>query len=344
MNQITLSLVAPVYNVDRYLNECVDSILPQLDDHMELILVDDGSTDRSGEICDSYAKQSSNIKVIHQSNAGVSVARNRGMEIANGKWIGFIDSDDWLAPDFISTFLKNVEEDTDVFFYRHIEVIKGKKVEREKTGIKIHIGEDDFKRLIHAGFNRDLSGNIDYYKVKPATPCKIYSRDVLQKSHANFPVGLKTGEDLIFNLQVYQHASKGMYVNDALYYHRVWENSVSQKYDPKATEAYSLLQRELEKWVQRIGETEKYQTDLTDKAMLSLGFCCMLQFCHPDNPALYKNRREQFMTTRNSKIYDEACKCVNLNHFKLKKRLLFVFIKYRFFFAISCLCKLQQMI
>lgn len=105
---IALSIIVPVYNVEKYLSKCIDSILNQTFSNYELILIDDGSTDNSGSICDRYAKLDTRIKVIHQNNKGLSCARNVGIDIAKGKYIGFVDSDDWIEPKMYETLLKNI--------------------------------------------------------------------------------------------------------------------------------------------------------------------------------------------------------------------------------------------
>ena len=94
-----ISVIIPVYNVEPYLRQCVDSVLSQTYQNIEIILVDDGSTDSSGIICDDYAHKHNNLKVIHKKNAGLSEARNSGLEVANGSYIAFIDSDDWISKD-----------------------------------------------------------------------------------------------------------------------------------------------------------------------------------------------------------------------------------------------------
>lgn len=99
-----ISIVIPVYNVEKYLPQCLDSVLSQIYTNYEVILVDDGSPDRSGAICDAYAQKDSRFRVIHQNNAGVSVARNNGIEQAAGEWVTFIDSDDWVEPHYLSNF------------------------------------------------------------------------------------------------------------------------------------------------------------------------------------------------------------------------------------------------
>ena len=105
-----ISIIVPIYNVEQYLRECVDSILAQSYQNLEIILVDDGSPDRCGAICDEYAAADPRIKVIHKVNGGLSDARNAGLEVATGDYIGFVDSDDWIAPDMFSYLLKGLEE------------------------------------------------------------------------------------------------------------------------------------------------------------------------------------------------------------------------------------------
>ncbi len=109
-DEIKISVIVPVYNVERYLHRCIDSILAQTLKEFELILIDDGTPDRSGAICDEYAARDNRISVIHQANAGVSAARNAGLEVAEGTWATFIDSDDWVAPEYLETIYKAVTE------------------------------------------------------------------------------------------------------------------------------------------------------------------------------------------------------------------------------------------
>ena len=98
-----ISVIVPIYNVEAYLEKCIESILSQDYTPLEIILVNDGATDGSGEICDKYAKQYENITALHKKNGGLSSARNAGMEIMQGEYVSFIDSDDYIAPDMIST-------------------------------------------------------------------------------------------------------------------------------------------------------------------------------------------------------------------------------------------------
>ena len=105
-----LSIIVPVYKVEKYLPKCLDSILAQTFTDFELILIDDGSPDRCGDICDEYAAKDDRLIVIHQENKGVSAARNAGLDIARGEYIGFVDSDDWIEPEMYETMLATAKE------------------------------------------------------------------------------------------------------------------------------------------------------------------------------------------------------------------------------------------
>lgn len=121
MNDL-ISVIIPVYKVEEYLNQCIDSVLNQTYKNLEIILVDDGSPDNCGRICDEYSLTDSRIKVIHQSNKGLSEARNAGLDIAAGEWIGFVDSDDWIHSEMYELLLRQaLENDLDIVCCDYIE-------------------------------------------------------------------------------------------------------------------------------------------------------------------------------------------------------------------------------
>ncbi len=113
-NKPKISVIVPVYNVEEYLNRCVESILDQTFEDFELILIDDGSSDNSGSLCDEFAKNNSNIKVLHLENGGPARARNKGIEIATGEYIGFADSDDYCHPNQFEKLYQNAKNNSDI--------------------------------------------------------------------------------------------------------------------------------------------------------------------------------------------------------------------------------------
>lgn len=106
----TISVIVPVYNAEKYLDRCVESIVAQTYKNLEIILVDDGSTDNSPAICDAWAKKDSRIRVIHKKNGGVSSARNAGLDACTGDYIGFADADDWMEPDMYEVLIGNAKD------------------------------------------------------------------------------------------------------------------------------------------------------------------------------------------------------------------------------------------
>lgn len=145
-----ISIIVPVYNVEKYLEKCVRSILAQTFTDFELILVDDGSPDSSGAMCDQFAEQDQRVKVIHKENGGLSDARNAGIEIATGEYLGFVDSDDYIADDMYELLYTNiVKEDADLSICGIYDVYEGKEpVEKQQQYIvldKVAKNENDFR-------------------------------------------------------------------------------------------------------------------------------------------------------------------------------------------------------
>ena len=185
-----LSIIIPVYNVEQYLNQCVDSILNQKLDSFEIILVDDGSPDNSGKICDEYAKKDARIRVIHKENGGLSMARNTGIDAAEGEYIIFIDSDDWWNPEVsVKSMLDAVKacSATDMFLFSSLDYVEGlgyfKRAEHERlASISTDTVSDYYKGLLQ-------NGNLE---VSAAT--KILKTSFIRDNKLYFKAGIK-GED-----------------------------------------------------------------------------------------------------------------------------------------------------
>lgn len=139
-----ISIVIPIYNTEQYLDKCVDSVLNQTYKNLEVILVDDGSTDDSGKICDYYAAKDQRVVIIHQRNQGNNVARKNGVKIANGDYVGFVDSDDWIEPDMYQCMVDNIKKNNadivSVGFILKI-VIKQKSTMTRLTQIYTKLGK-----------------------------------------------------------------------------------------------------------------------------------------------------------------------------------------------------------
>lgn len=187
-----LSIIVPVYNVEEYLPKCIDSILVQTFTDFELILIDDGSPDRCGEICDEYAAKDSRIVVIHQKNQGVSAARNAGLDIAKGTYIGFVDSDDWIEPELYQTAIRTAETPYDIISFG-IQYIEGDRIGGGLDPDAEYTQEELLSDLV-AQPSQLGCGVVN----------KLYRRSLLRG--VRFPIGFPMCEDRIFLFGAYSTA------------------------------------------------------------------------------------------------------------------------------------------
>lgn len=211
-----ISIIVPVYNVEKYIRRCVDSILEQTYTRLEIILVDDGSTDKSGIICDEYMQKDARIVVIHKSNGGLSSARNAGLDIAGGEYIGFVDSDDYIEPDmFFELYMRCVHENLDLAAARFVENVDGKDALMSLSGdFRIFDG----KKMLEI----NILGN-EKYIVTNSVWDRLYTKKLIGKSR--FPEGRKY-EDICFSTYIFLKAKRCGYLDKVLYHYTVRSDSI----------------------------------------------------------------------------------------------------------------------
>lgn len=209
-----ISIIIPVYNVEKYLTQCIDSILSQTYTDWELILIDDGSIDQSGKICDEYANRDDRIKVIHKKNEGVSKARNTGITLSNGEYICFIDSDDWIDTNYLQNF-KIQEQQCDFYFsgawYDTYGKIYSYKKYSEKFCKNKYEIRDEF-------FNQNLLSNGYPWG-------KLYKTQIIKENELRFNENLNINEDHIFVFQYFSYINTLYITNTAGYHYTVFDNS-----------------------------------------------------------------------------------------------------------------------
>lgn len=204
-----ISIVVPVYNSAKYLEECIDSLLAQTYEPYEIILVDDGSFDGSGKICDEFATRYSHIKVIHKENGGVSSARNKGIEVAKGSYLIFVDADDALNPKMLEFYSLYMDKGG-VPICNFGGINENGSINSEKE-VLMNVGIETAEH-----FMRIFS---DDYINPPWN--KLYDLRILKRYNIIFPENVSLGEDLLFNLKYLQFSPKKYYIcTDALYYYR----------------------------------------------------------------------------------------------------------------------------
>lgn len=215
-----ISIIVPVYNVEKYLEKCVDSILNQTFKDFEVILVDDGSPDNSGTICDQYAEADSRVRVIHKENGGLSSARNAGIDVARGKYLGFIDSDDYIAEDMYELLYNNiVREKADLSICGIYDVYDDKKI-IEKERIQQTVSSLEAMKIIFEG------NNISVHAVN-----KLYKRGLF--SGVRYPVG-KYHEDSFIIVDLLDRCNNVVIDSQQKYYYLHRSESINtEKFTPK---------------------------------------------------------------------------------------------------------------
>lgn len=236
------SIIIPIYNMEQHLVRCLDSIVNQTYNDLEIILINDGSTDSSASICDSYAQKDKRIKVIHQSNAGVSATRNAGLNNATGDYISFIDPDDWIETDTyerLNSYLENRDIDILRFnAYRKGELLNPLPFAGEYAGERLDkevmlplIGAEEFGGMF-------ILGVLWLHVVK---------RELIESNNIRFNQQLRRCEDRLFTLTSFLHAKNALFVDDILYHYEVYDESLSNKYDPLRWQQELIYLDELQK-------------------------------------------------------------------------------------------------
>lgn len=194
-HDMLISIIVPVYNAQHYLHRCIESILCQSFSDFELILINDGSSDASGSICDEFAQKDSRIQVLHQSNSGVSVARNTGIKNSKGHFICFVDADDCLESDYLQNFSPQTNSDAPDI------IIQGLKIYSPKEGIEEKIC---FPEIQPSSLSSVLNKKLIQFR---GPYCKLFKACIINKYHLSFPSSLQYGEDSIFYLNYLSHCS-----------------------------------------------------------------------------------------------------------------------------------------
>lgn len=212
MSDVLVSLIVPIYNVEDYLAECLDSILGQTYKDIQVILVDDGSTDHSYNICKDYQTKDERIKIMHKENGGLASSRNAGLQAVEGEWVGFIDSDDVIEPDFVEKMLLRLRQtgaDVAVCGFERYDDGTGKVYKKEMMGGTWNVLESgEFGEMLY---------------VNPGVCNKLFNANLFH--NVRF-VELRLAEDLIFTVDLLEQMPKFVRVKEVLYHYRVRNGSI----------------------------------------------------------------------------------------------------------------------
>lgn len=246
-----ISVIVPVYNMEKYLKRCVDSILVQTYRQLEIILVDDGSTDTSPVICDDYAVKDKRIRVIHKENGGLSDARNAGLAIATGNYIGFVDSDDWIEPDMYKDMYEAVVKNrAQMAVCRYAEIYPDRIIDGSCNDVVV-LSRDEVLDIFICEHSQ--------YKIYNSVWSKLFQRELI--GDTKFPKG-RNSEDIVFTTKAFCRLKCCVYIDKAYYnYVKEREGSIMNSFAGDR-----MLNDEIPFWREHIACIHQVKEELGNKA------------------------------------------------------------------------------
>ena len=320
-----VSIIVPIFNAEKYLSECIDSILNQTYKNIEIILIDDGSTDKSAQICDAYTAKDKRAAVVHKTNEGVSAARNDGLKAANGQFVMFVDSDDWIDPETCDIAVRVMEESgADVVMWTYISENSGNQSRKIIFGSDTVFEGADVKEKLH----RRLFGLMGKELAHPEyadSLCpvwgKLYKKEIILNNNASF-VDLSeigTYEDGLFNIEVFSQVLKAVYLNKCLYHYRKENSSsVTSVYRKDLFEKWYHLFDLMQEYIDKNCLPDDYQTALNNRIALSiLGLGLNIMSCDCRAVEKIKMIKKIIKSDRYKKAYKDLCFTYFPGHWKL---------------------------
>ena len=307
---IRFSILVPVYNVEKYIKECLDSIVNQTFGDYELILIDDGSTDGSGKICDEYAAKYANIKTVHQSNKGLLFSRRLAFSLASGEYCVVVDSDDFIANNMLELLNNCINQySPDMIIIGAHKYFEGKTYLHKKPicqGNRL-FNQNDKAELYEKLLSRELSNTLW---------TKICKRSILDSDddYSNY-YDVSMGEDLLQTLPLITAANTVYYLNEKLYYYRTNPASLTQKFNPLCINSLDKVNKKLDEylpiWKLEFGEKLagfRYMIDVYDI------------FCSAVKAHNKKSVREMTDFFENSQYFQEKYKSADLSKLSARQR------------------------
>lgn len=319
-----VSIVVPVFNAEKYLDECISSIVRQSYDNIEVILIDDGSSDNSPIICDTWKKKDKRIVVIHRKNSGVSATRNLGLSISNGDYIAFIDADDWVDKNYIETLVNNIEENKSDICICGINRVAANGVTK--------LAED--KGLIDG--NDFLLGVLKVRNGFGVCYAKIYKSNIARSS--SFSEALTVGEDALYNLGVSNHVKCVSILDAALYNYRVHSESVVRRYNERYVDSYYRSMESARSSLAHALRDKSISEAFYDYIAFHVMLVAVNYCCNPKN----SHKRKSLKSLYKLNLFRTGIEKSHLGTFPKSKQIVLFSLKHRLYGLCIFLCSLRQ--
>ncbi len=308
-----ISVIIPVYNAEPYLRRCIDSVLASACGDFEIILINDGSTDKSLTICNEYAGRDRRIRLITQENQGVSAARNRGIGEALGEWLIFLDADDFITGDFLSMADRPEYRQTDLILFRFAtcacdvavtDCCREASKDRGNISACRYEGKEMHRLIRRILVPRPLAENcaLDF-----RTPCaRVYRKSILEQYSIRFSPDIKIGEDLLFNLEYQLRAKSCVFIPGTVYFYAVHGDSSSHHFNSGLHENHARLLQAVRDVLDKCGMYSSLEEDFYSYALENLTYVLIWEIFSPHSPRTYRESRRLCREMRQNRIYREA--------------------------------------
>lgn len=340
-----VSVIIPVYNVEKYLQRCINSLTDQSLEDIEIILVDDASSDLSPEICDAASQKDLRIKVIHKQNEGAGMARNAALKIASGEYIGFVDSDDFVDRDMFKTLVEKAEKYNSELVMSGVIYVDGSMFSKEgERTVKTYFDrdtqfetEEDLKKL-RMGIIGALPDDEDDSKYGMSIWKNLFRRDVIEKYNIVFQSEREMlSEDSLFMIDYISCIKKATGINEVFYNYCRNGDSISKSYKKDRFEKSLVFVREVEERFKKDIAPEEYQIYINRFWQAMCRVICSQEIMHKD-PDLTKRLKDVCTDT----LTVEVLKSYPIYKLPLKQSVFAYCMKYRLYFLMKVLVKLRS--
>lgn len=336
---IDISFIIPVYNAETSIQRCIESLLGQ-DVNKEILLVDDGSSDESVNIINTYVQMYDRIKLIQQEHLGAAEARNKGIQSAQGKWVCFVDSDDYLYENCMKKVIENVPFDMQIIYTDYAKERGNNIVEYRYQAKKKFFDGSDFDAFKHAELNKCKCPD----GLQIFTPwAKLFNREFLIQNDIHFVAGVRKSHDVLFNFCAVDKANKGLYIPTLTYVYSYNEASLCNKYIDGVINDYMKQQSVMLDVLKSDRDRTQFINDFYIRCIVNFLYAIQIDFAHKNNSKPYKERREDFLKCREKDVYKQAFDNVDVSAFSLKEKMFFIIAKKKFFWISQVIVRMYNM-
>ncbi|MGN0485178.1 MAG: glycosyltransferase family 2 protein [Lachnospiraceae bacterium] len=337
MAQPLISIIVPVYKVpEQYLKKCIESIMEQTLKEIEILLIDDGSPDQCGALCDSYAEQDNRIKVIHKKNGGLSSARNAGFQAAAGDWIMFVDGDDWIEPDMCKAMYHlGIEKDVQL-------VMCGitKDYGHSSTEYKFYLDEKVYTKEECRWLQQQLliyNGNI------AVAYSKLIRRGFLAAHHILHDEQLRQGaEGLEFNLRLFEQLERACFLNRPFYHYIYNENSISASHNEENHEMVIRCFEQIRDFIETSRNKEMLLPWFDNRLLYVIITTAISGYFNPANPEPYAEKKKKYQNYLHKPIIQQALRTKNRKGLSFQRQIVLILIQLNAFRVLDLLGKIRK--